>query len=47
LQQAGEPPIWTDDKGKFVRCPKCGTRIAWPPAKPGTVSELHSDHANT
>lgn len=31
LHKFGEPNIWTDDQGAFVRCPKCRRRIAWPP----------------
>jgi hypothetical protein len=26
----GEPSVWSDEDGEFVRCPKCLGRIAWP-----------------
>jgi hypothetical protein len=26
----GEPSVWSDEAGEFVRCPKCHGRIAWP-----------------
>jgi len=26
----GEPSVWSDEQGEFVRCPKCHRRIAWP-----------------
>jgi len=29
LHKFGEPNVWTDDQGAFVRCPKCRLRIAW------------------
>lgn len=31
LHSAGDPPLQSDPQGDFVRCPKCGARIAWPP----------------
>ena len=31
LHKYGEPNVWTDAQGAFVRCPKCHRRIAWPP----------------
>ena len=31
LHKFGEPNVWTDDQGPFVRCPTCRRRIAWPP----------------
>lgn len=31
LHQFGEPNVWSDDRGAFVRCPKCQRRIPWPP----------------
>jgi hypothetical protein len=32
LHNHGEPSVWSDDHGRFVQCPKCRARIAWPPA---------------
>jgi hypothetical protein len=26
----GEPSVWSDEEGEFVRCPKCHGRIPWP-----------------
>ena len=30
LHNFGEPNVWTDYQGPFVRCPKCHLRIPWP-----------------
>ena len=24
LHRPGEPPLWRDENGAFIRCPKCG-----------------------
>lgn len=31
LHASGEPMVWIDAQGQFVRCPSCHARIAWPP----------------
>ena len=40
IQQAGEPPIWSDQEGRFVRCPACSARVPWPPSRAGTVIDI-------
>lgn len=31
LHSGGEPMVWIDAQGQFVRCPGCRVRIPWPP----------------